>query len=189
MPYKLKIIIGCVSILAIIIVGLFFLNKELPGCFSSNFLSKIKTDVGCFELAKYPLQEYSSKLEEENDILSKNFFLYQTIENTSKDYFKKISPTIQDPNLKILVSVGILNNVDYSIKLSTTSSKLENLNKSIYNNIYKEYGYFDASYFIKNDNATNYLFSGFIIPEGETASYEKDFNKLLLSYYPNIKLN
>jgi hypothetical protein len=190
MSHKIKLIIGCVSILAIISIGLFYLNKELPGCFSSNFFSKIKTDEGCFELINYPIQEYSSKLEKENDILSKNFFLYQTIVNTSKDYFKKISPTIQDPNLKILVSAGeLLVETDkyYLITYSIISPKLIGINQSLDNNFNKEYGIFKASYEIKND-VNKIEFSGFWLPQEGAGLKEKNFNNLLKTEeYKTIK--
>lgn len=192
MPHKIKIIIGTASILAIIAIGLFYLNKELPGCFSPNFFSKIKTDIGCFELVKYPVQDYSSKLEKENDILSKDFFLYQTIENTSKDYYKKISPIIQDPNLKIMVSSGELileTDKSYLISYSIISPKLMNLNQSLNNNINKGYGIFKASYELKNElNIIEFL--GFFLPQEGAGLKEKSFNNLLnTEEYKTIKLN
>jgi hypothetical protein len=142
MPHKSKLIIGCISILAIIIVGLFFLNKELPGCFSPNFFSKIKTDAGCFELET-----------QEND----------NIKSAAIDYFKRINYTlkIKDAKISIYKSPVQTNGLDVFIILKSESLDQNPIDSNTY--FYeKHYGVMSGQYNFATENETNFKFNGFI---------------------------
>jgi hypothetical protein len=161
MHKNLKIIIASVTILIVLSTGIYFLNKELPGCFSLKFFSKIKTDIGCFELKFF------------NDENSK----VKKYEDYAKDYYSRISSVVKDSNLK----------VNFSLFEGGEGIALNYINFWIVNN---DKQLFKSKYFwnIKN-NKVEYNFYGFEYIENNNPTYIPLQDLILKPEYQNFKLN
>lgn len=189
MTKTLKIIIASISILIVLSTGIYFLNKELPGCFSPKFLSKIKTDVGCFELIKYNVQGNNYQEQQAYIDQGDSYKYNSVIVNATKDYYKKVRSVVSDNEMKVIVGLGFLGlgSTDYiSINLHIESPWLDKLNPEFvpkmqkvslqpdpnkiiavgpiltYQNIRDNLGYFEGEYLIdKSKNSSIAEFSGF----------------------------